>query len=116
MHFHKLLCHRQAQTRAFGLVVSIAGRDLSKRREDLIVQLKVAADRIRHQIPAAEPVGYLISLPVDENQALGFADRKRVEDHLIDQRIDRRGCANTKRERQYSGRSERATARTSVRC
>jgi hypothetical protein len=53
--------------------------------EDLIVELKVAADRIRHQVPAAEPIRYRISLLVDEDQALGLANRKRVEDHLIDE-------------------------------
>src|SRR5207244_945666 len=62
--------------------------------EQALLLLKVAADRVRHQIPTAEPVGCLISLPIDEDKAFGLADRKRMQEHLIDERVDGGGCSN----------------------
>ncbi len=77
--------------------------------EEAVLQLQVAADRVRHQVPTAEPVGRLISLPVDQDQALGLTDRKGVQNHLIDQRVDGGGGADTERERKHGGDGKRRT-------
>src|SRR5580704_12038395 len=101
--------HREVSARndfsGSGLVVS-ACREVHSRKgtaenafEKAVLQLKVAADRVRHQIPTAEPVGYLISLPIDEDKAFGLADRKPVQEYLIDERVDGRGCSNAECQR-----------------
>ena len=63
--------------------------------EESLLQLKVAADRIGHQVIAAERINCCwVSLPVDKNKAFWLAYRKRVQNHLIDQRVDSRGCSD----------------------
>ena len=78
--------------------------------EKLLLLLKVAADRVRHQIPTAEPVGGLISLPIDQDKAFGLVDRKRVQQHLIDQRVDGGGGSDAERERKHGRGGKRRTA------
>ena len=54
--------------------------------EESLLLLKIAADRVGHQVVAAERVhGRRITLPVDKNKAFGFAYRKGTQDHLIDE-------------------------------
>ena len=74
------------------------------------MELKIAADRVRHQVPAAKPVGNRVALPVDQHQSFGFADWQRVQDHLIDERIDCGRRANAGGKRQHGRDGERAAA------
>ena len=45
--------------------------------------------------------GGLIALPVDENQPFGFAHGKRVQDDLVEQRVDRRRGSDSECEREH---------------
>ena len=74
--------------------------------EEACLLLEVAADRVGHQVARPESAGRLIAFPIDENQALGFADGERVQDHLIDQRVDGGGGADAERQREQRGRGE----------
>ena len=79
--------------------------------EKPVLQLKITADRVGHQVIAAERVyGRLFTLPVDENQAFGFAYRKRMQDHLIEQRVNGGGCSNSECEREHCRCRKRRTA------
>ena len=84
--------------------------------EESLLHLKVAADRIGHQVVAAERVdGRLITLPVDENKAFGFMYRKRAQNDLIEQRVDGSGCADSERERKHCRGRKRGTAEKGTR-
>jgi hypothetical protein len=70
--------------------------------EESLLHLKLAADRIGHQVITAER-GHsrLITLPVDENEAFGFMYRKRAPDDLIKKRVDGGGCSDSECERKH---------------
>jgi len=56
--------------------------------------LEAAADGVGHQVPGAEPAADLLAVPIYKDEAGGVADGERVQDHLIDQRVDGGGGAD----------------------
>ena len=78
--------------------------------EDTALMLHVAAERVRHQVVGAKATRHMFAFPVDEDQALGLADRERVQDQLIDKGVDGRRGADAERERQQCGGGEARAA------
>jgi hypothetical protein len=72
--------------------------------------LEVAADGVRHEVPGAEPAGGLIAVPIDKDEAGGVVDGQRVQDHLIDQRVERSGGADAEGQRERRGGGEAGAA------
>jgi hypothetical protein len=73
--------------------------------------LELAADGVWHQIGGADAAGdQVVAVPVHEDEAAGLAHGERVEDHLVDQRVDRGRGADAEREgKQRRGGERRAT-------
>jgi hypothetical protein len=46
-------------------------------------------------------LGELLAVPVDEHKALGVVDRERVQNDLIDKRVNGGRRSNSKRERKH---------------
>jgi hypothetical protein len=55
----------------------------------------VEESQIRHQIPDAKTRRDLIALPIDQDEPLRCSNRQRMEQDLIDQRINGGGCAGS---------------------
>ena len=52
----------------------------------------------------------VVAIPIDEDQALGFTDGERVQNDLIDQRVDRGRGADPEGKREQRGGDEAGAA------
>ena len=57
-----------------------------------------AAERVRHEVERAEAADDMVACPIDQDEAAGVADRERVKDHLIDERVDGGGGSDSEGE------------------
>src|SRR5579862_1277923 len=74
--------------------------------EELGLLLEVAAHWIGHEVPGSEPARDLIAFPVNKNKPSRIADRQRVQDHLINQRVKGGGRADAEGQREQRGGCE----------
>src|SRR5207302_6332222 len=75
--------------------------------EKLLLLIEIAADRVRHQIPAAEAIRNLIASPIDQNKTFRLPNGKRVQQYLIHQRVDGSRGSNAEHEREHGRNTER---------